>query len=149
MPVLETARFALPLLAAGQAQKELFHNEALILVDFLLNPVVESIVSDPQSLNPQAGQSWLVGADPEAEWSGYEDHIAGWSANGWIFIKPFDFLEISISASGVTAVYRGSWQIPQVVVDPMGGQVVDIEARNAIDSVLQILRERGFFAAGS
>ena len=28
-----TPRFALPLLAAGQAQKELFHNEALTLPD--------------------------------------------------------------------------------------------------------------------
>lgn len=149
MPILETSRFLLPLLAAGQAQKELFHNEALILVDFLLNPVVESIASDPQALNPQTGQSWLVGSDPVSEWSGHQDDIAGWSDNGWIFIRPLEFLEISISASGVSAVYHGAWQIPEVVVDPAGGQVVDVEARYAIDSVLEILRERGFFAAGS
>lgn len=33
-----TARFAFPLIAPGQAQKELFHNEALARVDALLQP---------------------------------------------------------------------------------------------------------------
>ncbi|MGL4312420.1 MAG: DUF2793 domain-containing protein, partial [Sphingomonas sp.] len=31
-----TSRLALPLLAAGQAQKEMFHNEALALIDLAL-----------------------------------------------------------------------------------------------------------------
>ncbi|HLZ79899.1 MAG TPA: hypothetical protein VKQ09_11235 [Sphingomonas sp.] len=35
-----TTRFALPLIAPGQAQKELFHNEALARVDALLQPSV-------------------------------------------------------------------------------------------------------------
>lgn len=33
MSMETTARLGLPLLAPGQAQKELFHNEALALVD--------------------------------------------------------------------------------------------------------------------
>ena len=35
-------RFALPLLHAGQAQKEITHNEALQLIDMLLHPYAES-----------------------------------------------------------------------------------------------------------
>ena len=35
-----TPRFGLPLLAPGQAAKELTHNEALSLLDLLVQPVV-------------------------------------------------------------------------------------------------------------
>ncbi|WP_312846581.1 hypothetical protein [Sphingopyxis sp. PET50] len=37
-----TARLALPLLAMAQAQKEVTHNEALTLLDLLVQPVVEA-----------------------------------------------------------------------------------------------------------
>ena len=36
-----SARLAMPLLAAGQAQKEIWHNEALAMVDLLLQGAVE------------------------------------------------------------------------------------------------------------
>lgn len=42
----QTPRYKLPLLAIGQAQKELFHNEALILLDFLIHPIVSAKHAD-------------------------------------------------------------------------------------------------------
>ena len=38
-----TVRLELPLLVAGQAQKEVTHNEALILVDAAFAPLVDSV----------------------------------------------------------------------------------------------------------
>lgn len=38
-----TARLKLPFLVPGQAQKELFHNEALQIIDMLVQPVVASV----------------------------------------------------------------------------------------------------------
>lgn len=35
----DTPRWTLPLLAAGQAQKEMTHNEALSLLDLIVHPV--------------------------------------------------------------------------------------------------------------
>ena len=57
MALLETARFNIPLLAAGQAHKELFHNEALARIDFLLHPIVQAIETDPAAIVPVAGHA--------------------------------------------------------------------------------------------
>lgn len=51
----QTARFALPYLAPGQMQKELFHNEALLTIDALLCPVVEGEASAAPPSTPAIG----------------------------------------------------------------------------------------------
>ena len=66
-----TARFALPLLHAGQAQKELFHNEALVLADGLLQPCVEALGLDTPPPSPAPGQCWIVGDSPTGAWAGF------------------------------------------------------------------------------
>ena len=40
MTTNDTPRWSLPLLAAGQAQKEMTHNEALSLLDLVVHPCV-------------------------------------------------------------------------------------------------------------
>ncbi|MFX4817188.1 DUF2793 domain-containing protein, partial [Acinetobacter baumannii] len=56
-----TSRLALPLLAAGQAQKEMFHNEALALIDLALAAAVESVGLNTPPATPEDGQCWIVG----------------------------------------------------------------------------------------
>ena len=64
MPTLASARLGLPFLAAGQAQKEVTHNEALALIDAGLSPAAETIgVTAPPSA-PALGQCWIVGGAP-------------------------------------------------------------------------------------
>src|SRR3546814_17875869 len=84
-----TARFQPPLLAAPQAQKEVTHNEALPLLDALVQPVVEAGPQNSPPLAPAVGQCWLVGAAPTAEWSEAAGTIALWTAGGWRFAAPF------------------------------------------------------------
>ncbi len=141
MTILETPRFALPLLAVGQAHKELFHNDALLLLDFLAHPVVQAVVDDPTPLSPAEGDCWLVGSAALAEWSGREDHIAGWSAGGWRFVKPQESMKIIVESDHSSAVYvDGVWQFLQHINAPIGGANIDLEARTAIDSILALLR---------
>jgi hypothetical protein len=85
---LVTARHALPLLQAGQAQKEVYHNEALALLDLALYPSASGVGIDIPPSMPEEGQSWIVGGNPEAAWVEYEHHLAGWTSGGWRFMAP-------------------------------------------------------------
>lgn len=139
-----TARFALPLLAAGQAHKELFHNEAITLLDFLAHPVVETVANDPQSLTPQPGQCWLVGASPVDVWAGEAHNIAGWTDSGWRFLAPNTGMRVMIVAENRMAIFKDqSWASSDALEPPSGGAVNDQEARIAIDSILAVLQTHG------
>lgn len=149
MAVLETARFKLPLLAAGQAHKELYHNEALARIDFLMHPRVQAIETDPAVITPIAGHSWLIGAGAVNGWLDHDDQIAGWSENGWVFITPLPSMRIFIESTESVAVFRGAWQLADAVASPTAGAVVDVEARTAIDSIRAALEAQGILMPGS
>ena len=141
MSPLQTARFSLPLLSPGQASKEVFHNEALSLIDFLLHLVVENLADDPQLLSPVEGQCWLVGTSPLGEWQEHGDDIAGWTNGGWRYVSPLENMRIIVAGDSKTLIYRNNiWESVNAIVSPDGGQNIDAEARIAIDSILDVLQ---------
>lgn len=60
-----SVRLGLPLLQTGQAQKEMTHNEALTLLDFAVQPVVEAVGVDTPPAAPAPGACWVVGPTPQ------------------------------------------------------------------------------------
>ncbi|NNC72613.1 MAG: DUF2793 domain-containing protein [Sphingomonadaceae bacterium] len=74
-----TPRFALPQLLTGHAQKEIWHNEALALIDAVLHPVAESRGDNTPPANPAAGQCWITGSAPVGDWAGEADWLAIWT----------------------------------------------------------------------
>ncbi len=68
-----TARFQIPLLAPGQAQKEFYHNEALERIGMLLCPVVEGGPQAAPPADPVIGACYLVAAGG----------IRGMAGTGW------------------------------------------------------------------
>lgn len=141
MQALQTPRFKLPLLATGQAKKEIFHNEALTLLDFLVCPAVIASHEDPSTLQPSEGDGWLVGSNPLGDWISRADQVAIWSAGGWRFVEPFENLELFLINSHQKAVFQENvWVFHGTIAKPEGGAVVDLEARAVIDSILDLLR---------
>lgn len=143
-----TGRLALPLMAPGQAQKELTHNEALALIDLAIQPVIEAIgVNDPPPA-PTIGQCWIVGPAPTGLWAGRTKALAGWTAGGWRFQAALEGMTVRRSGDGVLVRYDGAaWRVPPVVTPASGGGVIDVEARNLLQSLIEILRDAGLARA--
>src|SRR3989344_8476869 len=128
-----TARFALPLLAMAQAQKEVTHNEALPLLDALVQPVVED---GPQAVPPSApvaGQGWIVGAAASGAWVGEEGALALWTSGGWRFVAPRPGMRAHRLSDGGWLRFDGAALVePGPIASPAGGATVDSEARAAV-----------------
>lgn len=83
-----TIRHGLPLLAAGQAQKEVTHNEALLALDRRLQIAVASRrIKEPPN-EPMAGDAYIVPPDAKGDWVDRSDRIASFDGSGWVFDQP-------------------------------------------------------------
>jgi hypothetical protein len=160
-----TSRLNLPLMAAGQSQKEMTHNEALLRIDLLVQAVVMSGPQSAPPTNPLEGQSWIVGKFPTGIWVGKEDYLVQWTRNGWLFVPPFEGLSAWAVTGGRSWRFgAGRWsdaleassvriagtqvigpQQPPIAI-PQGGTNPDTEARTAISMVINSLRAHGLIS---
>lgn len=158
-----TARHALPLIQPGQAQKELYHNEALSLLDLLSHAVAESAGDAAPPSSPDVGRCWLLGATPTGDWAGHPGALAIWTVGGWRFAAPREGMLVWLRDQQIWARRAASaWVIGDVpalslsvggeqvigprgaaVADPTGGSTVDLQARAAITALLVALRTHG------
>lgn len=161
-----TDRLALPLIQSGQAQKEMFHNEALAALDLIVHPSVEAIDANTPPTAPESGQSWIVGTAPSGAWTGRAHQLAGWTGSGWRFVAPTPGMTVWMIGDGLTARFTaGAWVAGEMtcahvivggdrvvgarqasVATPVGGAVVDAESRAALTGILSALRAHGLIA---
>lgn len=142
-----TPRFAFPLLYSGQAQKEVFVNEALALADALLFCILEGEQASPPA-SPGEGKAWLVGTSPAGEWAGQAGKIACRQLGQWLFVTPRDGMRLVNKATGQDIRrMSGAWSTPAAPSLPSGGTVVDAEVRTMLAILVQRLRDAGVFAA--
>lgn len=83
-----SARFALPYIQPSQAQKHVTHNEALEVLDLLVQLVVQAFGATTPPALPQDGQVWALGPVPTGAWAGRGDMLAARVENAWRFIAP-------------------------------------------------------------
>lgn len=137
-----TPRYKLPNLFSGQAQKDVFINEAHAVSDALMHAAIEG-ESDTPPGSPLEGQCWLIGAAPTGEWAGYPGTLASWQSGQWLFVTPLPGMRLQDLSTGGSLYFDGSWQRPVAPVAPSGGNVVDTEARAAIVNLIETLRDAG------
>lgn len=158
-----TPRWALPNLFAGQAQKELFHNEALARIDMLLHGQVESAEETVPPPLPAQGQCWIVAAGATGSWLGRDGSVACWTEGGWRHIEPRAGLALWAANRGHLMQYDGdAWGEGAVrgdglyvggvrvagarrpaISNPAGGGSIDNEARSSIAAILSAMRDHG------
>ena len=158
-----TPRLALPFILPGQAQKELFHNEALTRIDLALHPAVEGPPEAEPPPAPAEGECRIVAPGALGDWSGRDNMLAMWTESGWRFVAPSPGTSAWNKASAVPLLWDGyQWRDGELasagllvnglrvvggrqpaVPSPSGGTIIDEEARAAINALTAALMSHG------
>ena len=159
----ESLRWSLPFLAAGQAQKEVTHNEAIAAVDRVLHLAVASRRAPEPPATALPGDTYIIGADPVGVWASRPAMVATFDGMGWVITVPrvgclawvMDEMQFVVfTASGWSA---GGWPAqglrigertvlgaaPVAVAMPEGGTTVDSECRLALSALIAALGAQG------
>ncbi len=151
MTIMQTDRLALPLLAAGQAQKELVHNEGI--AEAGPGDTVRRGNCGPQCA-AGARRNWPMldrrGRPRVGDWAEQDGAIAGWTDNGWRFVMPAPGWRAWVigsramrcgmmapagsmkrcAATAISWQAKGSrWDGRAAIANPTGGATVDSEIR--------------------
>lgn len=144
-------RHKLPFLFVGQSQKEITHNEALAAIDALLHPVIEAVAGTPPSVtSADDGKCWLVDEGATGAWADHADKLACWTGGSWRFaMLPVGVRVRDLSAQADIVINAEGPVAAAEVSDPVGGTVIDEQARQIIGLLLEHLRAAGVLASGA
>jgi Protein of unknown function (DUF2793) len=107
----DTPNLSLPLIAAGQAQKHITHNEALMQLDRLVQSKVIARTFAAPPASPMQGDSYIVAATPSGTWAGRATEIATFDTGIWSFAAAAAGMRVYVLAEQALLAYTGSsWQ---------------------------------------
>ncbi|WP_438991559.1 DUF2793 domain-containing protein [Lentibacter sp.] len=140
---------SLPLIQPSQAQKHITHNEALQILDAVVQLVV--IASDqatpPQT--PQTGDRYIVAPSGSGAWAGHEGDIAVYTGTNWIFITPLPGWSAQVLNPKGTALFDETqgWQnvTPTLETTPQLGinATADLTNRLSLSAPASLLNHEG------
>ena len=86
----ETPNMKLPYIMAAQAQKHVTHNEAIRMLDAVvqLSVLDRGLITPPVS--PADGERYIVAVAATGAWAGKDNQVAAWQDNAWIFYTPLE-----------------------------------------------------------
>lgn len=123
-----TGRLLLPYIVQSQSQKEVTHNQALNLLDVLLQAVAQDVGLNTPPGSPTVGQCWVVGSSPTGAWAGKAGQIAQAVEGGsWYFVAPFKRLRLWNEAADEYFVYDGSAWVPDSLLLKETGEYLRVE----------------------
>ncbi len=104
----DTARLGLPLIAAGQAQKHVTHNEALIALDALVQMRLLALDANTPPASPAEGDAYAVGSAPTGAFAGKGGAVAVFAGGAWTFLTPAMGWTAWVAATGKLAVRQAT-----------------------------------------
>ena len=101
----------IPFIMAAQAQKHVTHNEAIRMLDALVQLSVKSrAISNPPP-DPELGERYIVPTGAGGSWDGRDAQIAAFQDGAWEFFAPLDGWRSWIVDENNLAVFQsGHWE---------------------------------------
>lgn len=143
-----TPRLDLPLIQQSQAQKHVTHNEALAILDLLVQLVVQDFDINTPPGSPQDGQVWALGDTPTGDWAGQASMLAARINGGWAFLTPQEGWRAIGLADGSFRRWTGAeWLTPVPILNNLPGLGVnagyDATNRLAVSALATLLNHDG------
>lgn len=134
-----TAHLALPFIMAAQAQKHVTHNEALRLLDGIVQlSVLDRDLTVPPA-SPAEGDRYIPTVGSTGAWAGWDGNVAYWVDGAWMKLVPQPGWLAWVVDESQAVVWTGTAWIP--VANAMGflAQSASVEvARSANDGTTGI-----------
>ena len=106
-----SANLSMPLIMPSQAQKHVTHNEAIELLDILVQLRIAELDVSAPPLAPTEGQVFAIGAEASGDFEGREGHLACFCGGGWLFLEPQDGFRAWIESDAALHVHQeGTWR---------------------------------------
>lgn len=126
---------ALPLIQPAQAQKHVTHNEAIRLLDVLVQPAVASRSTATPPADPAPGARYIVPAGALAAWAGQDGTIALAEGGGWAHLAPLPGWQAWVEDEAAPARFDGTaWTTPAEQAERLArlGVGTDADATNRL-----------------
>jgi hypothetical protein len=138
-----TTHLGLPYLMAAQAQKHVTHNEALRLLDAMVQLAVLDRTRTAPPASPADGDRHLVASGSTGLWAGWDLNVAFWVDGVWLRLVPRPGWLVWVADEGAFLVWSGSsWASvgePRDVPDSVFSLVNDADpTRKAVFSLAGI-----------
>ena len=139
---------SLPHILPSQAQKHVTHNEALRLLDVMVQLTVLQRTLTAPPASPVLGDRYIVAVGPTGDWTGHARDIALWNGTAWEFFNPLqgwrayvvDESALSIfDGTNWTASGGGAVEFTQVGI----GMAADGTNKLAVDSLASLFTNPG------
>ncbi len=103
-----TTNLLLPYILAAQAQKHVTHNEALKLLDGLVQlSVLDRDLAAPPASSTD-GDRYIVGASAKGDWAGWDLNVALFTDGSWLRLPPRTGWRAWVEDEAVLLVYDGA-----------------------------------------
>lgn len=104
-----TGRLKLPYIV--QAQKEVTHNQALKILDVLVNTVAKGIIDTPVD-NPNEGDIYIIGKTPQGIFDGNANNLTQFTEGSWSLYQPLNYMEIMVIESRQKFIFIDNEWVP-------------------------------------
>ena len=84
----DSTKLKLPFIAAAQSQKHATHNDALLILDVLINGSIINLFQNAPPNTPADSDCYVTGGAPTGVWAGKPYKFAAYQDGIWRFYNP-------------------------------------------------------------